>query len=111
MRDAIPTIDDQCAHRTWLGLLFSVHEMIDHQRTIRAGKKLAQTNRPDWRVTAVQGRRTFLEYIILNDRALGKPPAKFGDPFALAHQLDLSEAKRVSPSDVVGGLVSQVRLS
>jgi hypothetical protein len=62
--------------------------VVDHQRPVCAGEQLAQSDRSNGSVAGVDVRRTFLEYIVLHDRACGKVPAKVRNPFALVHQLN-----------------------
>lgn len=50
--DPIPAID---AHRTWAGLLFAKHQVVDDQGSIRHREQLAQADR----TTTAQGRLVF----------------------------------------------------
>ena len=65
MRHAIQAIDPHGAHPAWSGLLFPEHEMVNHQRPIRAGEKFAEVNGTDRRVALVQVPRALLKDVVL----------------------------------------------
>jgi hypothetical protein len=39
MSDTVPTVDHECAHWAWRGLLLSEHKVIDDQRSIRRAEQ------------------------------------------------------------------------
>src|SRR6266849_5045000 len=81
MSDAIEAVDPGSTHRARYGLLPSVHEVIDHQRTIGTGKQLAQPYGFCRRIAIVKGRRAFKKLVILNRRALWQSSPQRRDSF------------------------------
>jgi len=59
--DTVETVDQERAHRARARLPLSVHELIDHNRAIRRGEQLTQSDRSRWGVTGVEIRQTFNE--------------------------------------------------
>ena len=90
---AIQAIDECRAHGTRLNLFFAKHQVIDDQRPARRGKQFAQPNAANRRIAIVQLGGAFFKGIILQRRALRKPPAEIRDALLLLHQFDFSETE------------------
>jgi hypothetical protein len=93
MGHAVGAVEPGSTHRTSLGLLLTVHEVIDDEGAIGLGEEFAEADGVQGRVTSVEIARAFFKLIILNSGALRKMAAQLGDAFALAHELDFGEAK------------------
>src|SRR5262249_6119240 len=81
------------------------------ERAVGLREELAEADGASWRVAGVQIARAFLECIVLDGSAWRKMTSKFGDAFALAHQLDFSKAKLFALGQVIGGFVCQIGLA
>src|ERR1041384_495893 len=57
----VESVDKHRAHRTRIGLLLTVHEVINDQGSIICGEELAQSNGLYRGVAVIEIRRTFLE--------------------------------------------------
>src|SRR2546422_2265273 len=75
VRNTIEAVDPRRAHRTWLRLFFAVHELINDDRPVRSGEKLAESYSSDRLVSFIQFHGDFLEYIILDGWTFWKPTA------------------------------------
>ena len=107
LSDTVESIDPHGAHRAGWGLLLSVHEVVDEERTVRAAEELAQpymTSRP---ITGVEVGRSFLEDIVLDGWPGRQVAAHFGDLFLLAHQFELGDAEVLTAGQVVRRLVRE----
>jgi hypothetical protein len=51
--DPVPAIDPHRAHRTWAGLFFAEHQVVDDQRPVRRRERLAQADGADRRVARI----------------------------------------------------------
>ena len=80
MRNTIEAVNPRCAHRTWLRLFFAVHELINDDRPVWPGEKLAESYASNGRVSCIEFHGNFLEHIILDGRTLWKPATQFRDP-------------------------------
>src|SRR4029450_9285291 len=54
--DAVVAIDPSCTHWEWRCLFFAEHELIKYERSVRAGKKLAESYGPDGLVSSIKVR-------------------------------------------------------
>ena len=75
MCDAIEAINPRRTHRARLCLFLAEHEVINDDRTIRAGEKFAESYVSDRRVSCIEFRGDFLEDVILDRRTSGELPA------------------------------------
>ncbi len=107
---AVEAVDPGGAHRASLGLLLPVHEVIDHQRAIGPGEEFAEAHGAHGPITGGEVARALLKLVVLNGRALRQMAAQLGHAFALAHQLDFSEAKLLALGKVLGRFISQIGL-
>src|SRR5207249_5020072 len=87
--DAVHAIDPGCAHWARIRLLLAEHEMVNDDRAVRPGEKLAEGYGTNRRIAGLECRRTFLKRVVLDGRAFRKTTPQFRDSFALAHQFDL----------------------
>src|ERR1700677_3139807 len=78
MGHAVGAVEPGGAHRAGLGLPFSVHEVIDDERSIRFGKEFAEADRVHG-VSGVELARPFFKLIIRNRSALRKMAAQLSD--------------------------------
>jgi hypothetical protein len=67
--------------------------VIDDQRPIGIGEKLAEADGAHGSITSVEVARPLFKLIILDRSALREMASQLSDPFALAHELDFGEAK------------------
>src|SRR6266581_928724 len=81
MSNSIEAIDPGGTHWAWYGLLLSVHEVVNHERTIGRSEQLAQPHFFCRRVAIVKRRWTFKKLVILNRCTLWKFPPQRGDSF------------------------------
>src|SRR5205807_122968 len=97
---AVIAVDPHGAHWAWAGLPLAVHQVVNDQRATRAREQLAQTDGADGTVARRQVARALLEGIVLHRRAVREVAAQLGDPFAVAHQLDLGLTECFALSEV-----------
>src|SRR6202044_1832037 len=72
MGHSVGSVEPRSAHRASLGLLLSVHEVIDDEGAIGIGEKFAEADDVQGSVTYVEIARDFFKLIILNRSALRK---------------------------------------
>src|SRR6267142_4038546 len=81
MSNSIEAIDPRGTHWARYGLLLAVHEVVNHERTIRRSEQLAQPYIFCRSVAIVKRRWAFKKLVILNRGTLWKSPPKRGDSF------------------------------
>jgi hypothetical protein len=108
MCDPISAVEPGGAHGTRLGLFLSEHKVIDDQGAIGRREEFAEADVAHRRVTGIEVARALFEPIILNSSTLRKIAAKFCYAFALAHELDLAQAKLLTFGKIPGGFRCQI---
>ena len=83
----VQAVDPHCAHGARGRLELSVHDVLDHERTIRRGEELAESHAPDRLVAVGQVARTLQELVVLHQGARWELAPQGGDPFPLAHEV------------------------
>jgi hypothetical protein len=74
MSNTIEAVDPGGTHWAGYSLLLSVHEVVNHERTIRRGEEFAQPHIFCRRIAIVKRRWTFKKLVILNRRTLWQCP-------------------------------------
>jgi len=90
---------------------FAVHELIEDDRSILPGEKLAEPYGLDGRVSCIEFHWHFLEYVILDRRTLWQLAAQLRDPLALIPQFNFRAAQLFSFRKIFLRFVRQIRLS
>jgi hypothetical protein len=111
VRNSVESVDPCGAHWTWIHLFLSKHELVEHDRSIRTGKKLAESYGLNGRVSSIEARRYFFEDVIRNGRTLRKLAAQLRHPLALIPQFDFRATQLISFGKIFVRLIPQIRLS
>src|SRR5882672_170163 len=81
MSNSIEAIDPGGTHWARYGLLLSVHEVINHERTIRRSEQFAQSYVFCRRIAIVKGRWALKKLVILNRPTFRQASPQRGDSF------------------------------
>src|SRR5579859_2143796 len=96
MGNPIGAVEPGGAHRASLSLPFSVHEVIDYERTIGPGEEIAEADGARRRITSVEVTWTLFKLIVLNRSTFRKIATQLSDAFTLTHELDFGKTKLFS---------------
>src|ERR1051325_12038212 len=88
MCNSVHRVDPGSTHWASVRLLFSKHEVIDDERSIRRREQFAQLHSFDRFVAIIERCGTFKKLVIMNCCACGKCAAQLRDTLTLSHQFD-----------------------
>src|SRR5215813_2914020 len=91
--DAVEGVDPHRAHRASRRISFSIHEVVNDERSSCAAEQLAQTHRPDLIVRAIEVSGTFMEDIVRQLGAGRQRPAERRDPLDTPEHFHLRQSE------------------
>src|SRR4030095_12349124 len=85
MSDSVVAVDPCSAHRTGLCLFFSIHELIDHECTIRRGEQFAQAHFSCWFIAIIERSWALKKLVVLNCCSRRQSRGQCSNAFTLVH--------------------------